>query len=85
MTNSDRTAELRDKIIALTLSCPKGMIVVDCPFRMLQELCHGTKMNTLRQMDYDALLKLFAYSSNCSCPADPRKSSNEFQDPGSDI
>ena len=85
MTNSDRTAALRDKIVALTLTCPEGTIVDDCPFRMLQELCRGTKMNTLRQMDYDALLKLFDYSSRCRCPADPRRSSEEFQDRGSHI
>jgi hypothetical protein len=77
MNNNDPAAELREKIVSLTQSCPKGLNVDDCPFRMLNEFCRGTKMDTLRQMDYAALLKLFDYSSSCSCPADPRLQSKD--------
>ena len=58
--------------MALTLYCPKGLNVDDCPFRMLNEFCRGTKEDTLKQMDYFALLKLFDFSTSCICPADPR-------------
>lgn len=85
MKNSDLTAELREKIVSLTLYCPKGLNVDDCPFRMLNALCNGTKHDTLRQMDYDALLKLFDYSSSCRCPADPRQAPHGFLMGGSDI
>ena len=85
MNQSDPTAELRGKIVALTLACPKGLNVTDCPFRMLNELCHGTKMDTLRQMDYGALLTLFDYSSSCICPVDPRQTVNEVIPGGSGI
>lgn len=85
MNNSDPTAELRGKIVSLTQSCPKGIETPDCPFKMLGELCHGTKMNTLKQMDYEALLSLFDYSNTCICPADPRHAAPEFLMGGSDI
>ena len=85
MNSNDPTAELRGKIVSLTLACPKGLITTDCPFRMLNELCNGTKMDTLRRMDYPALLKLFDYSSSCVCPADPRYGGSEFVMGGSDI
>ena len=77
MNHSDPAADLREKILSLTRCCPKGIDVDDCPFRMLNEFCRGTKMNTLRQMDYAALLKLFDYSSSCRCPADPRLPAKE--------
>jgi hypothetical protein len=77
MKNSDPTADLREKIDSLTLFCPKGIDVDDCPFRMLNEFCRGTKQDTLRQMDHAALLKLFDYSSSCRCPADPRLPAKE--------
>jgi len=85
MNNSDPTAELRGKIVSLTLACPKGLNVPDCPFKMLGELCYGTKMNTLKQMDHAALISLFDYSYNCVCPADPRIAAPEFLMGGSDI
>lgn len=85
MKNSDPTAELREKIGFLTLFCPKGLYVDDCPFQMLNALCSGTKNDTLKQMDHDALLKLFDYSSTCRCPADPRPAPQEFLMGGSDI
>lgn len=72
MKNSDPAADLREKIYSLTLFCPKGLNVDDCPFRMLSALCNGTKKDTLRQMDYATLVRLFDYSSSCICPADPR-------------
>ena len=77
MMNSDPTAELREKIYSLTLFCPKGLNVDDCPFRMLNALCNGTKQDTLRHMDHAALLKLFDFSASCDCPADPRTKSKE--------
>jgi hypothetical protein len=73
MNNSDPRAELTGRIVSLTQACPKGTYVDDCPFRMFQGLGHGTKMNTLGQMDHAALVKLFDYPSNCRCPADPRQ------------
>jgi hypothetical protein len=85
MKNSDPTAELREKIVSLTLSCPKGLNVDDCPFRLLNELCSGTKNDTLGRMNHDALLKLFDFSINCSCPADPRKAAGAFQNAGAEI
>jgi len=84
MMNSDPTAELREKIYSLTLFCPKGLNVDDCPFRMLNTLCNGTKQDTLRQMDHATLLKLFDYSSSCVCPADPRLMPKEKQAEKSD-
>lgn len=77
MNNNDLAAGLRETIVSLTHSCPKGLIVDDCPFRMLSGLCHGTKMDTLRQMDHAALLTLFDCSSSCRCPADPRLQSRD--------
>ncbi len=85
MNNCDPTDELRGKIVSLTLACPKGLIVADCPFRLLNELCHGTKMDTLNQMDRAALLSLFDYPATCCCPADPRQCAQEFNMGGSDI
>ena len=72
MNHSDLAAELREKIVSLTLCCPKGLNVDDCPFRILNELCRGTKLDTLRQMDYAALVGLFDFPASCACPADPR-------------
>ena len=77
MNHSDPTAELRERILSLTQCCPKGLIVDDCPFRMLNEHCRGTKTDTLKQMDYAALLKLFDFSTTCVCPADPRRETKE--------
>ena len=85
MNNSESTAELRAKIAALTLACPKGTYEVDCPFRMFHGLCDGTKKNTLGQMDHAALMKLFDFSSNCVCPADPRKEVDGFLMGGANI
>lgn len=85
MKNSDPTAELREKIASLTLFCPKGISVDDCPFQMLNELCNGTKKDTLNRMDYAALLKLFDFSSSCRCPADPRIADDDFNAVGADI
>lgn len=85
MNNSDPTVELRGKIVSLTLCCPKGIAVADCPFRMLGELCHGTKLSTLEQMDYAALMSLFDFSNTCACPADPRDTGQDFWSEGAGI
>jgi hypothetical protein len=85
MKNNDPTGELRERITLLTLHCPKELTVDDCPFRMLNELCYGTKKDVLARMDYAALLKLFDYSSTCHCPADPRNGANEFLEIGNEI
>ena len=85
MKNSDPTADLRERIYSLTLFCPKGLNVDDCPFRMLNALCNGTKKDVLAHMDYIALVKLFDYSNTCRCPADPRSEPNEFLEGGSAI
>ncbi len=79
MNKGCATNELRAKIISISSACPKGHYAIDCPFRMLRALSHGSQMSTLMQMDFGAMLKLFDYSSTCVCPVDPRKSSRPSQ------
>jgi len=77
MNPRDLAAELREQILSLTQYCPQALRVDDCPFRLLNGLCWGTKVDTLQQMDYAALLSLFDFSTSCACPADPRRAMQE--------
>lgn len=71
MKSDDPTVALREKLLALTYSCPKGRYASRCPFAMLSGLSHDSRKTVLDGMSHDRLLDLFKLVPTCACPADP--------------
>lgn len=71
MKSDDPTIALREKLLALTYSCPKGQYAPRCPFAMLSGLSHDSRKCVLDGMSHDRLLHLFELVPTCACPADP--------------
>jgi hypothetical protein len=65
------TAEFREMIFELSVTCPKGKYASDCPFHHLAGLGFSSRKQMLAPMDRTALLSLFEMTT-CKCPADPR-------------
>jgi hypothetical protein len=63
---------LREKMLSLTLACPRGKHLAKCPFLRLSGLSYDSRKTLLAQMGREALLTLFDLAV-CRCPADPRR------------